>query len=317
MNKKIAIVLILACVFSAFGFDETIEVSAKTKIGKVKNFTFEYTSVDGLRLNWSKYKKADGYQIYRDGRKIKTIKTKKSKKAYTYKDKKFDVNVNDKYLVKAYEVAKSKGKKVKKVIAKSQTISFQKEYYGAGVKDEFPLVDENEQELSGEKKARAEQLKALRAEIAAMEKKVNAERTALDTAMNNMKIQANSQLENYRFQLNILLYLADKESAKATAITQLMNELEKSWDTAINLMATNLVKISESTEDITGLVSPIWGFKGFDSEKMVITAYTEDAEKYQAILAAQNILVNKQRSLKKSEDQLLAKQQEYNKIIMQ
>ena len=139
IKRKLALLLILICVFSAFGFDESIDVSAKTKIDKVKNFTFDYASADGVHLNWSKYKKADGYQLYRDNSKIKTIKAKKSKKTYTYQDKKFDIDNNDRYLVKAYKVVKSKGKKVKKVIATSQTIYFHREYYGSGEQNDYNI----------------------------------------------------------------------------------------------------------------------------------------------------------------------------------
>lgn len=139
MKKKIAILFILTFVFSTIGFDEPIEVSAKTKLGKVKNFTFEYASADGVRLNWSKYSKADGYQLFRDNSKIKTIKAKKSKKTYAYQDKKFDIDNNDRYLVKAYKVTERKGKKVKKVIAKSQTIYFHREYFGSGEQNGYNI----------------------------------------------------------------------------------------------------------------------------------------------------------------------------------
>ena len=139
MKRKFAIILMIACMCSTFVFTRPIDVSAKTKIGKVKNFTFDYTSSDDVRLKWSKYKKADGYQIYKDGSKIQTIKAKKSKKTYAYLDKKFDFDNNDRYLVKAYKVVKSKCKKVKKIIAKSQTIYVHKESYGSGVQNGYNI----------------------------------------------------------------------------------------------------------------------------------------------------------------------------------
>lgn len=143
MKKIITILLLVACSITTFGITEPIEVSAMTQLGKIKNFTYDYTSAGGVRFTWKKYCSADGYQLYRNNCKIKTIKARKFKLFYSCQDKMFDKQSNDSYYVNAYKIVRINGKKIRKVIAESKTVIFPRGDSSSGSDSGEPGEDNN------------------------------------------------------------------------------------------------------------------------------------------------------------------------------
>ena len=135
MKKFISIILSFTLVFTSVFSVNIANVNAATKTGKVRITYYNLDIVDGVILKWKKVKKADGYMIYRGKwgslkatSCVKTIKSRnkvkyvsgirhknKNKKGFVYKK-------YDPYQVKAFKYVKKKGKKVKKVIAKSDVL---------------------------------------------------------------------------------------------------------------------------------------------------------------------------------------------------
>lgn len=135
MKKIISIFLSFTLVFTSVFSANLTSVNAATKTGKVKITYYNLDIVDGVVLKWNKVKKADGYLIYRGKwgslkatTLVKTIKNKKKLKYvsgiyHKKKNKKgFAYKKHDPYQVKAFKYVKKNGKKVKKVIAKSDVL---------------------------------------------------------------------------------------------------------------------------------------------------------------------------------------------------
>ena len=108
MNKNVVIILVLITIFNVYNtYGNENSIQPHNVDMCVKNFSGNMLNEKGIILKWSKVQKSKGYVIYRNSRKIATIKSNKIKK---YTDKK--VKSGKKY---TYEIAPYKiinGKKV-------------------------------------------------------------------------------------------------------------------------------------------------------------------------------------------------------------
>ena len=116
MNINVVIILVLITIFNVYNtYGNENSIQPHNVDMRVKNFSGNMLNEKGIILKWSKVQKSKGYVIYRNSRKIATIKSNKIKK---YTDKK--VKSGKKY---TYEIAPYKiinGKKV--LVSKSYKI---------------------------------------------------------------------------------------------------------------------------------------------------------------------------------------------------
>ncbi len=93
---------------STIKMEETTTTQTKVNKPKSPKFIKGMDKGKSIKLSWTKVKKAKGYIIYKNGKKIKTIKNGKTIK---YTDKRVKYNKKYKYYIKSY--IKKSGKKVK------------------------------------------------------------------------------------------------------------------------------------------------------------------------------------------------------------
>lgn len=104
VRKLFVLVLTFCLVFTSA--IASFAASAPAKPGKVSITSAKAKSTTQIVLKWKKItKNCKGYQIYRNGKKIKTIK---SSKTVTFTDKNLKPNTTYKYKIRAYNQAKGK-----------------------------------------------------------------------------------------------------------------------------------------------------------------------------------------------------------------
>lgn len=179
------------------------------------------------------------------------------------------------------------------------------------------LKDGNGQNLSESARLQAEQLKRLRQEIANIETRQSAAKNSLDSNIQQLKNIAESQQNTYQAKLTRLLNGLDiskaEDEAKASAYSDIMEEVAQSWDNFKN-QAGNLIKLlADSSEKDQDKVSDIFALKAFKEEKADI--YAAGESQYTALLAAQNSAVKAQTDVNGIETELLNKKAEYSNAI--
>jgi hypothetical protein len=179
------------------------------------------------------------------------------------------------------------------------------------------LKDGNGQELSSQAKAKAEQLKALRAEISAIETRLNGANDSLTSNIAMLKKLATTQQNAYQSVLSSLTdKLADnneEDAKKAEEYDQAMNEVSQSW-TDFQNQAASLVKLVADSEEPSGSVSGTFALKAFTKEGKA-AQYSNDQQYYANLAAAQKNAVESQKNYDSIEKELLEKKAQYSDAV--
>lgn len=177
------------------------------------------------------------------------------------------------------------------------------------------LKDENGQDLTGQAKAKAERLKALRAQISQSERRVAAAQNGFDECIGMLKDIAMTQLNIYHG--NAERINADEKSEFREAVSKGMEEVDQAWNDFFGRTVSLVELVAESeTEETQKTVSAIFGLKSID-EKGEVTDYVEAAQnsKYAAILTAQTRAVTAQKTLGEAKAELFDKKTEYSSAL--
>ena len=106
-TRLLAIFSIFALIFTSLPFtsdDMDAYAASAKKPARVKTLKVTLTKANTVKLKWSKTKRAKGYAVYRNGKRIARVS--RSKKSYT--DKTVKAGTTYKYYVKAYNTYKAK-----------------------------------------------------------------------------------------------------------------------------------------------------------------------------------------------------------------
>lgn len=171
------------------------------------------------------------------------------------------------------------------------------------------LKDSNGQELQGGAKKKAENLKKLRAEISAIEGRLNAAKSNLDDRMTLLKRSAMSQQNMYQ--------AAVAEMTEADDATQQeINRMISSWSDFQNKAADLVAMVADTTdaESVGSIaaVSSTFGLLALDSSTNKAVAYSSSEAKHGEILGAQNGALSAKINVNTIEKELFAKREEYN-----
>ena len=116
MNKNVVIILVLITIFNVYNtYGNENSIQPHNVDMRVKNFSGNMLNEKGIILKWYEVQKSKGYVIYRNSRKIATIKSNKIKK---YTDKKVKSGKKYTYEIAPYRIIN--GKKV--LVSKSYKI---------------------------------------------------------------------------------------------------------------------------------------------------------------------------------------------------
>lgn len=170
------------------------------------------------------------------------------------------------------------------------------------------LKDANGQDLQESAKLKAENLKRLRGEISTIESRLNAAKSSLDDRMMLFKRCAASQQSLYRPKVAELMENADEKKAEE------LNRLNQSWNDFQNQagdVVSMLADENSSSEETLSASFALLGLveSGGDSE---VQAYADGAEKYSAMVEAQNGAVAAQIKVNAVEKELFDKKEAYN-----
>lgn len=181
------------------------------------------------------------------------------------------------------------------------------------------IKDGNGQSLSETARIKAEQLKALRQEIAQAEKRLGAANDSLSNNISLLKKMATSQFNVYQTQLTQKINgLSEDDTEKDAAYGQIMDELSQSWNGFLNQAADLIGLIADNAEEPT-TVSEMFGLKalGIDSEngnELQLVSYKEEEDEgyYSAILSAQKSALKAQRTVNQLEKELYDVKSKYS-----
>jgi hypothetical protein len=179
------------------------------------------------------------------------------------------------------------------------------------------LKDGNGQELSSQAKAKAEQLKALRAEISAIETRLNGANDSLTSNIAMLRKLATTQQNAYQGILTGLTSKLDdnneEDAKKAEEYDQAMNEVIQSWSDFQN-QVSSLVKLVADSEEPSGSVSGTFALKAFTKEGKA-ASYSNDQQYYANLAAAQKNAVESQKNYDSIEKELLEKKAQYSDAV--
>ncbi len=181
------------------------------------------------------------------------------------------------------------------------------------------IKDGNGQSLSETARIKAEQLKALRQEIAQAEKRLGAANDSLSNNISLLKKMATSQFNVYQTQLTQKINgLSEDDTEKDAAYGQIMDELSQSWNGFLNQAADLIGLIADNAEE-PATVSEMFGLKalGIDSEngnELQLVSYKEEEDEgyYSAILSAQKSALKAQRTVNQLEKELYDVKSKYS-----
>lgn len=173
------------------------------------------------------------------------------------------------------------------------------------------LKDGNGQDLSGQAKAQAEKLKALRQEISQLETRVNAARDSLNTRIGTLKKLASSQ-QNV-LQTNMAQKLSSLNDDDAKKYSQNMDKVNQSW-AALQNQAADFIRMITDSGDISNNVSAIFALKEIN-EKDELADYESKQSGYAGIGQAQSNAVQAQKSLDEVENEYSKKRAEYSDAV--
>ncbi len=181
---------------------------------------------------------------------------------------------------------------------------------------ESRIKDGNGQELPEEARVKAEKRKALREEISQLEKRLAVSRDGLSECITNLKRTGHDQLTTYQVMMNNEIDKledskdADKEM-KIDAYQETIETVNQSWNSFQNRVADVIKAIaSEDTFD-KSKISDKFVLKHV-KEGGTVVAYDNNNQGayYNALLAAQNSAVEKQKEVKQLETELFKKKNE-------
>lgn len=178
------------------------------------------------------------------------------------------------------------------------------------------LKDGNGQDLSAQGKAKAERLKTLRAEVNAIETRLNAAKDSLASNIAQIKNLATSQQNVYNstlFKLTGALKDTNADKEKGEAYDQAMEEVNQSWANFQN-QAGNLIKlVADSSAESEG-VSEVFGLKAFNSNGESVP-YNPKESNYSSIAGVQKNAIAAQKNYDRIEKELLEKKAEYSDAV--
>lgn len=175
------------------------------------------------------------------------------------------------------------------------------------------LKDGNGQELTGQAKARAERLKALRQDISLLENRINAARDILDNRIGALRKLAAGQQNALQSDMAKELGKMDSDSPEAMDYSQNMDKVNQSWITFQN-QAADLIRMISDSQDSSKGVSVLFGLKEMSADKKVVD-YDSDQSGYKQIAQAQSSAVQARRNLDKTEEEYSKKRMEYSEVI--
>lgn len=181
------------------------------------------------------------------------------------------------------------------------------------------IKDGNGQALPDNAKAKAENLKRLRAEIQGLENRLDASRNSLDSTIQRMKNLAVAQQNTYQAELTRYLNTLDRtkaeDDAKADAASAAMDEVNLAWTNFRN-QAAELVKVlADSNPGDNKAVSELFGLVSLKSKEGTTGKYDTSESQYSALLSVQGSVVEAQKNYDSAEADLLAKKIEYNNAV--
>ena len=180
------------------------------------------------------------------------------------------------------------------------------------------LKDGNGQNLTEAAKARAEKLKAMRAEIVELQTQTEAARDSLDSNLQRIGSVASTQQNIYQADLTRLLgNLGDtpEDDVKREAYGDAIAEVNQSWITFRNNTADLIKLVADSGEYDGTKVSALFNLKAFNKEQGTSGEYTETETQYASLAALQKSAADAQKIFDSAEDKLLSKKAEYNNAI--
>lgn len=179
------------------------------------------------------------------------------------------------------------------------------------------IKDGNGQNLSEQARIKAERLKALRQEVSQIENRLSAAKGGRDNQIQQLKKLAVTQQNVYQGSMMRLMNALDKENEedqrKASAYTQVMDEVNQSWNTLQN-QAADLIKIMSDTGAQSEGVSEMFALKALD-EMGETVSYAEGESYYGAIAGVQKNAVSSQHNVDTIEKELFDKKAEYSDAI--
>jgi hypothetical protein len=179
------------------------------------------------------------------------------------------------------------------------------------------VKDGNGQELPAQSKARAERLKTLRAEVKAIETRLDGANDSLVNKIAMLTKTARTQQNAYQ---NILTGLTgkldkkkDEDKKTAAEYDQAMKEVTQSWDNFQN-QVSDLIKLVSDGGEQSDDVSAVFALKAFTKEGKSAD-YANDQQYYAAMAAAQKNAVEAQKNYDSIEKELYEKKAEYSDAI--
>jgi hypothetical protein len=179
------------------------------------------------------------------------------------------------------------------------------------------LKDGDGQELSAQAKSKAERLKTLRAEVSAIETRLNGANDSLTNNIAMLKKFATTQQNAYQGILNSLTsgLSSDNEEdqKKAEGYDKAMEEVVQSFTNFQNDVGSLVKLVADSSEQSDG-VSSLFALKALTKDGSA-AAYGNDEQYYAAIAAAQKKAVESQKDCDSIEKELLEKKSEYSDVV--
>ncbi|MDR2043731.1 MAG: DUF2589 domain-containing protein [Clostridium sp.] len=180
------------------------------------------------------------------------------------------------------------------------------------------LKDENGQDLSGNAKYKAEQLKTLRQEIRQIESRLSAARNGLDGGIQQLKKIASNQQNLYQANTNTELNKLGKEdNDKAETLGSTMGEVNQYWNT-FQSQAADLVKmLADSQYTDSENLAPLFALKALDitGSETKMQNYGSKEDYYKQMVSAQKSALDAQYRVNQAEQELLTKQAQYSDAI--
>lgn len=184
------------------------------------------------------------------------------------------------------------------------------------------LKDGDGRDLSGQAKARAERLKALRAEISQLENRLSAAKDGLTNQIQQLKRLGDAQLKAYRSTLLNEMNALEEDDENASVYSQYMDELNTCWADFQSQVAENIQLVASDPETADGKVSALFNLKALivtkdeqsTKSKLSVDKYTGGGQ-YNGIAGAQKNAVTAQNTVNDIQDKLVQKKAEYNNAL--
>ena len=171
--------------------------------------------------------------------------------------------------------------------------------------------DANGKSLSESAKAKAEKLRDLRTQINNLESKRDAAQRMFDDHIQNLKSVAREQLNVYDA---LAAQSLQKENADSDKIAEAISAVENSWNGFLSKISERILLVADNEKKGDDAVN-LLALKAFKDSGAEI--YGSSESKYASFIASQDRAVESCLSLKKLNECLLSKRDEYNSAIAQ